>query len=41
MLLMDINKLQFSFVLFLIACGVAVCILVYYFFVETCFGIFS
>jgi hypothetical protein len=32
MLYMDINKLQFCFVLFLIACGIAVCVLAYYFF---------
>lgn len=30
-LLMDINKLQFGFVLFIIACGIAVCVLAYYF----------
>ena len=40
-LLVDINKLQFCFVLFLIACGIAVCILAYYFFVAICFRIFS
>jgi hypothetical protein len=33
-LLMDINKLQFCFVLFLIAPGIAVCVLAYYVFVE-------
>ena len=41
MLLMDINILQFCFVLFLIACGIAVCILASCVFVEICFGIFS
>ena len=31
MLCMDINKLEFCVVLFLTACGIAVCILAYYF----------
>jgi hypothetical protein len=37
MLLMDINRLQFCFVLFLVACGIAMCVLAYYFFCRNMF----